>query len=180
MADLTTLANVKQHGAITHATDDAWLSRLITAASEFIEGRTSRRFTSATYTEKQLGNGRTFILPMQSPVQTVTSVKVADSTIPACVTATDSGWFLIDNAIRLRGYHFTSGAVVELGYTAGFSAMPADAAQAAIELVLLKYKEGTHLGASSQSMAGQSVSFLPSIVPQSVSAVIDRYKRIRF
>lgn len=58
--------------------------------------------------------------------------------------------------------------------------VPADLEQAAIEYIALKFKEAPHVGKSSQTVAGASAIFLPSLLPLSVRAVLDQYKVFHF
>ena len=55
--DLTTLANTKQWLGISSDTDDDLLTRLITAASFFIETYLGRRLGSQDYAEVRDGTG---------------------------------------------------------------------------------------------------------------------------
>ena len=59
--DLTTLANVKAYFSppLVTTADDALLSRLITAASGFIQSWLNRTIASATYSETRNGAGGT-------------------------------------------------------------------------------------------------------------------------
>ena len=57
MADLTTLANVKGWLGVTATTDDALLSRLISAASDYVQTWLNRTIATQTYSETRDGSG---------------------------------------------------------------------------------------------------------------------------
>lgn len=178
MADLTTAADVKTYLGITSSSDDALLAVLVTAASGYFETMAGRAIVAASATDTFMGDGAQFYVPDLYPVQSVTSLAVAGVAITEAVDpANDDGWYLVDGIVRLRGSLFTEGKLCVLGYTGGYEAVPADVAQAVKELVALKYRERQHVGSLSQSIAGQSVSYLPAFTPRSVTDVIDAYRK---
>lgn len=183
MANLTTLQSVKLYlGEASPSTvNDPVLEALIPAVSAWFERETGRALASAGYTTTFDGNGRSRILLPEYPVTAVTSVKVGSTTIPQRTSVDGDGWVLSDASIgelALVGYEFTEGVQnVEVQFTAGFSPVPADIAQAVNELVALKFRERAHVGTASQGVAGVSVSFLPALIPASVRTVIDHYAR---
>lgn len=177
-----TLADLKSYLSITSTADDALLSRLLAAASDLVCGQMGRAFGVVAYLkERHLGDGGTVLVPDHVPVVGVTELRIGGAVVPEAVNAaTDDGWFFLRDLVCVRGpYRFTDGALVEVSYSAGEDA-PADIVQAVIELAALKYRERSHVGTASQTLAGQSVSFLPSIVPVSVQTVIDSYRLPRF
>jgi hypothetical protein len=190
--DLTTLADVRawlQTGPQPYpATDDLLLSRLITAASQFIQSWLNRPLLSADWQEIRDGLGsftceQTWVCGVQ-PVTNVILVVVNDLTIPADPTGylpsytpappgqisptvtlllpTDgAGYTFTPSAITVRGYYvpYKKGCVL-LQYTAGFPSVPFDVSQATIELVCRKYRERTRIGERSKSLGGgETVSY---------------------
>jgi hypothetical protein len=71
MADLTTLANVKGWLGVTATTDDALLTRLISAASDYVQKWLNRTIAVQPYTETRDGTGG-YVLPLSNyPVSAV-------------------------------------------------------------------------------------------------------------
>jgi hypothetical protein len=183
--DLTTLADVRawlQTGPQPYpATDDVLLSRLITAASGFVQSWLNRPVLSGDWQEVRDGPGSftdeaSFVCQVQ-PVTAVLLVVVDGVTVPpdptgylpsfvpaapgnispSFLTPTSSlaGYVYTPSAITVRGYWVPrKRACVLLRYTAGFAAVPLDVAQATIELVCRKYRERTRIGERSKSLGG--------------------------
>jgi uncharacterized phiE125 gp8 family phage protein len=179
---LAALSDLKEYlsRADTNTTDDALLTRLLISVSGAFESLTGRKFAVATYTDTRNGNGSNRIIPKHYPVQSITSLTVDGTAITQAV-GTGTGWVFAEDSVWLRGYRLSEGyGNVVLTYTAGYPTIPAEVAQAVIELTAMKYRERAHVGNASQSNTVGSVSFLPSIIPQAVSVVVDAYRRISF
>lgn len=159
-------------------TDDALLTRLIAAASQWFETQTNRKLLSADYTDTRLGNCGRMIVPANYPVKSITSVTVDGETIPEAAGPTDYGWYLVEGTVYFRNYRLPETALVELSYTAGLDSVPADVEQAVIEIAADRYKYKDRIGAMSKSIAGETVSFVAFTVPASVQTVIDAYRRL--
>jgi hypothetical protein len=181
--DLTTLADVRawlQTGQQPYpSTDDALLTRLVTAASGLITAWLNRPIVSADWQETRDGTGSfgwetTFVFGVQ-PVTAVLLVLVNGLMIPPVPSSFAvagsppalPGQPVISTYPQLAGYVFTPTALtirgypvprmkasVLLQYTAGFATVPPDVAQAAIELVCRKYRERTRIGERSKSLGG--------------------------
>jgi hypothetical protein len=187
--DLTTLNDVKlwlgKDGAPIAAGDDTLLSRLITAASDFLLQQMNRdTLLNTSRTEVFSGNGDQSFTLKHFPVVSVTSVKVGSVVIPASADRIASGYWLDTiGAIHLFGYGFTCGRMnCEIVYTSGFgaalAALPNDIQQAAIELVSLKYRERKHIGVISEVIgAGMSTSYTQKDMSDSIRSVVDSYTR---
>lgn len=179
MADLTTLANVKAWMGLKTADDDALLSRLITAASAYIETWTNRTFAQQTYDEVRDGTGCARMMFADFPVTAVSSVVVDGRAIPLAVAAGDQGYRFDTTGIVLAGYVFTRGVGnVQFSYTAGYTTTPPDIEQACIELVSLRYKERDRIGHQSKSLAGETVSFMIRDFPDSVRTILGNYRKV--
>jgi uncharacterized phiE125 gp8 family phage protein len=176
---LAQLTDLKTYIGVTGSADDSLLSRLLESESTFFEAQCGRTFVTASYTEVRSGHGRTTMVPREDPIVSVTSVAVDGQTIPSASSYDAEGWRVFEGAIHLNGHAFTRGTGnVTLVYVAGFDPVPADVQQAVIELAALKYRDRRHIGKGAESMGGMSVTYLPSLVPASVQAVIDAYRRI--
>jgi uncharacterized phiE125 gp8 family phage protein len=183
---LAQLADLKILFSKTDAADDPLLVRLLSAASEFVQRQTGRTFALVTYTEPHDWNGEHLLVPKNYPVTAVASVSIDGQTIDKATDETTPGWIQDGNVIRLRNVPLRDWLSVRrvanctISYTAGYASIPQDIQQAVLELAALKFRERAHIGQASQTLQGSSVSFLPSIVPLSVQAVLDSYRSVSF
>jgi hypothetical protein len=181
MADLTTLANAKQWINESTSTNDAIITRLISAASDYIQTWLNRTFAITAYTESRNGYGTDGIAVKNYPITSVTSVTVDGITIPACVGQTDNGYVVDEpgTMIYLRGYRFTRGRMnVKLVYSAGFAAVPNEIEQACIELVGRRMKERERIGVVSKGMAGESITFSQKDFSDAIQTALTNYKKV--
>lgn len=177
---LASLSDVKIYLGIADLNSDSLLSPLLEAASAWFCTEVGRAILTASYTETLSGDGSTrAVLTRDWPVTAVASVTIDGAVIPEATTADVDGWVLDGEIVRLRGYQFTEGVKnVEITYTAGYATTPADVRQAVVEMTALKFRERLHVGTSSQTIAGQSATYLPAFVPRSVQDVIDAYRKV--
>jgi hypothetical protein len=173
--DLCQLADVKgwlQTGQNAFpSTDDALLSRLITAASQFIASWLGRPIAQADWLEVRDGLGTIADTRLQFacfPVSAVLSVTVdgvAVTPLPTPAPAAPAGAVILPTAAA--GYLFSPTQLVIRGmcvprkaqcialqYTAGYAVVPPDLAQACIELVALKYRERSRIGERARALGG--------------------------
>ncbi len=200
--DLTTLGDVKswlQTGQNAFpTTDDALLTRLITAASQFIQTWLNRQIASQLWIETRDGLGNAFGLSETRyqfaafPVTAVNRVVVDGVVIPAIPSSTQSGSVVIGPSAAQSGYLFTStqlvirgyavprkAGCVTLQYTAGYGVPPPDLAQACIELVALRYRERSHIGEVTKTIGGgQTVSYSQKDMSDWIRTLIQQYRRI--
>jgi len=200
--DLTTLGDVKswlQTGQNAFpATDDALLTRLITAASQFIQTWLNRQIASQDWIETRDGLGNAFG-PSEVryqfaafPVTAVNRVVVDGVMIPAIPPSTQSGSVAVGTFAAQPGYLFTptqlvirgyavprKAGCVTLQYTAGYRVPPADLAQACIELVALRYRERSHIGEVTKAIGGgQTVAYSQRDMSDWIKTLIQQYRRI--
>jgi hypothetical protein len=134
-------------------------------------------------TENFDGNDSDRLLPHNFPLIAVSAVSIDNITIPASST-TGSGFsvgFLSDaRRVLLRGFRFNRGVQnITISYTAGYSSVPIDLKQAAIEAFALTYRQRTHIGEKSNSMGGQvTLSFDMSECPPRSMSVFNQYRRV--
>lgn len=169
----------KSYLEIAHTDDDALAARLIDAAAAYVHSYTGQEFRVRLKTEMRDGDGGRVMRLHEPPVISVLSLSVDGQAIPESTGTTIDGWFLMEGHVRLRGQRFTRGAGnVQISYTCGYPVTPPDIRQAVIELASLKYRDRTRVGKSTEAMSGLSVSYLPSLIPASVQAVLDAYRRV--
>lgn len=179
--DLTTLANAKAWFSPPLATtaDDALLTRLITAASQYIQSWLGRQIASQNYTETRDGAGGRKLVLANAPVTVVATLSIDGIAIPAASGPSVAGYVFSATTIYLQSYLFTPGYQnVAVAYTAGYAVTPPELEQACIELVALRYKERDRIGQVSKNLSGETISFTQKDVPADVQTALDQYKRI--
>lgn len=179
MADLTTLPRVKEWLAITASTNDALLSRLISAASDYIETYLSRDIALTSYQSYRDGHGGRRLMFRNYPVVSLTALKVGGVSIPPSVDGSP-GFVHTETSVTLvGGYRFDIGASnVYLEYTAGYDPIPNEIEQACIDLVSMRYRERDRIGLTSKSLAGESVTFNTREFSDAVGSTLVQYKRV--
>ena len=202
--DLTTLEDVKAWLQTAQnafpATDDALLTRLITAASQLIQTWLNRPIASQEWIETRDGLGSA-LGPSDVryqfaafPAITVSRVVVDGVTIPAIpppppeqagtaavsTFARQAGYLFTPTQLVIRGYSVPRKAgCVTLQYTAGYAATPPDLAQACIELVALRYRERSRIGEVARAIGGgQTVSYSQKDMSDSIKTLLQQYRRV--
>jgi hypothetical protein len=187
--DLTTLSDVKawlQTGQSAFPpTDDALLSRLITAASLYIQTWLNRQIAQCDYIEVRDGTGGQRLQFACFPVSAILSLTIDGISIPpapAPVTSAGltAGYVFSPTQLAIRGYYFTRRAQnVVITYTAGYAATPPDLAQACIELVALRYRERTRIGEVSKSVgSGETVSYTQKDMSLPIATLLQQYRLV--
>lgn len=119
--DLTSLSNVKSWLQIESTDNDALLSRLISAASQFTKQWLSRDIIEKSYSQRFSGMDNVILMLPQYPVVSVSAVSINNVTIPYTAISGNTGFTYDDMTIQLYGYVFTRGLLnVSVSYTAGF------------------------------------------------------------
>jgi hypothetical protein len=200
--DLTTLADVKawlQTGQSAFpTTDDALLTRLITAASQYIQTWLNRQIALQDWIEVRdgignaLGPGDVRYQFAAFPVTTVSLVVVDGLTIPplpvsprvpsgtatTSTFASQAGYLFTPTQIVIRGYAVPRKAgCVTLQYTAGYAVVPPELAQACIELVALRYRERSRIGEIARTIGGgETVSYSQKDMSDAITTLIQQYR----
>jgi hypothetical protein len=184
--DLTTLADVKvwlQTGQDAFPdTDDALLARLITAASQFVQTWLNRQIAPGDWQEVRDGSGGQRLAFANIPVTAVLSLSIDGLEIPpsAAGGGYGAGYVFSPTELALRGYVFTRRTQnVIVTYTAGYAVTPPDIAQAAVELVCLRYRERTRIGEVSRALGGgQTVTFSQQDMSDDVKLLLSQYRAL--
>lgn len=178
MADLTTLANARNWVNVTGTTDDALLTRLVSAASVYIKSWLSRDLSSKSYSEARDGTGGDTIMFSDYPVTAVASVSVNGVAAPLSVDGIAAGYVFDDISLVLIGSRFPVGRRnVKFTYTAGYVSIPADVEQCCLELVGVKYRERGRIGEVSKSVGGETISYTQKDMPDSVKTILAQYNK---
>jgi Phage gp6-like head-tail connector protein len=182
--DLTTLADVKawlQTGqAAFPPTDDALLTRLVSAASQYIQTWLGRQIASAGYLEVRDGAGGHRLQFACFPVTAVLSLSIDGQAVPAATQFNAAGFRFSSTQLSVRGYSFNRGAQnVVTAYTAGYSTTPLEVAQACIELVSLRYRERSRIGEISRSLGGaETVAYAQKDMTDAIKTLLQRYRAV--
>lgn len=178
--DLTTVSNVKTWLGITANGDDALLTRLVTAASEYVQQWLNRTFASTSYTETRDGTGGQRLTLANDPITAVASVSINGVAIPASTGYGVAGYAFDRQSIVLTGYTFTRGLRnVSVTYTAGYASTPPEIEQAVIDMIALRYRERDRVGYQSKSLAGETVTFYIGDMPKSTQTILDNWRKVR-
>jgi hypothetical protein len=179
MVDLTTVDAVKKYLGITSASDDSLLASLITAASGYIQTFINRVFEVQEYVDKFSGHGNNTWMLRNYPCKTVSIVTINGNTIYPAATATGFGYVYDDISVTVRGHAFLKGALnCAITYQAGYDNVPAEIAQACIELVSLRYKEKDRIGLISKGLAGETISYSQNDMSTAIKTILLNYKKI--
>jgi hypothetical protein len=184
--DLTCLADVKawlQTGQSAFPdTDDTLLTRLITAASQFIQNWLNRQIASSDWLEVRGGSGGQTLAFANFPVSAVLSLSIDGLNIPPAREdgGFGAGYVFSPTELALRGYVFTRRAQnVIVTYTAGYPATPPDVAQACIALVGQRYRERTRIGEMSRALSGtELVTFSQKDMSDGVKLLLSQYRMV--
>jgi len=178
-----TAAAVRAYLGSTSSADDTELQTLADSAANGIETWLNRNIQVTSYNTLTDGNGKTQLLWPDYPVTAVSAVTINGVAVNLISSPTDfnsQGYRFDAQRIVLQGgLVFTRGMLnIGLSYSAGYSTIPPELVQAAIETVALKYRQRQQVGISSKSLAGESISYVQSDFPQSALKAIANYKRV--
>ena len=183
--DLCTLSDLKSWLPNQGNNDDSTLQALITNGSLQILQYINRPHILAsvlgTLNETYDGNDSDRLLPRNFPVLSVSSVTVNGSAVPLAPAPWGSGFLWDGRRILLRGgFTFACGVQnVQVSYTAGYSAVPVDLKQAAIETFALTYRQRAHIGEKSSSLGGKTtLTFDLCDVPPRALTTFNQYRRL--
>jgi len=179
--DLCLVSDVKALLNLTQITDDALLQSLVTGASEFIRQYASRDLIATTYTnEVYHGNGGTFMMLRNWPIQSVTSVSAYDCSNSLVWSYSGSSFNFDDRSIYLTtGDVFTKGrANIQVTYQAGYATVPYGLQRACVEMVAHRYREKDRVGMASKGLAGETTAFVITDMPKSTKAYLDQIKNV--
>ena len=189
MPDLATLDQVRawlKPGSSSLGTDDdALLQGLISAASAMVLQHIDKTTLLQTEYSEFYDTGPTNFLNLrQAPAVSVTSLVIigGQTFTETCDPASPRpGQLLLDGQrLVLVGGRFPSGrSSVQVNYTAGYSAVPADISQVVVELVGERYKSRDRIGVRSKSLPnGESVTFDSSALSKMALQVLQPYMRV--
>jgi hypothetical protein len=177
--DLTNPAAVSAYLGQDPTLDTAVLQSLVTAESTRIQTWLGYNVASAAYVETRDGNGKAMLVFANAPVTAVASVAIWWQPVAALTPGECSGYSFDANALYLAGGVFPKGRRnISISYTAGYAAIPADLAQACVELTALRYRLRDKTGLVSESGLQQTTAYVQADMPASVMAALQPYRRM--
>ena len=182
--DLCTLADLKAWLPNQGNNDDVTLQGLISNASlqvlQYIDRPHILASVLGALTESYDGNDSDRLLPHQFPIISVTGVAIDNVPIQQALTPVAAGFLWDSRRILLRGFRFCRGVQnIQISYSAGYSSVPLDLKQAAIEAFALAYRQRVRIGEKSNSMSGQvTIAFDMTDVPPRSMSVFNQYRRL--
>ena len=178
MADLTTLANAKLWLGVTNTSDDPLLTRLVSAASQFVQEFIGRYILTAPYSFTVSGRGGFKAILPNYPVTAVSSVTVDGQAIPASTGPLSPGYTFDAYQVYLNGYAFNAGINnVTIAYTAGYATAPLDIEQACLEITGSMYRRRDRVDLISKGALGETTSYSQLDFPPTVKSVLYNYKK---
>ena len=178
---LTTIDKLKEALGEKSDLDDVRLTRLLTAASEYIEAYCGRDFLSASHTEYHDGTGTDSLQLRHYPIigtpvvlesggALVVGQDPSASPAPDVLIYPEEGR-LVRNYGIWYGYH----NYYKVTYTAGYAAVPAAIIQACIDLASLMAREKDRIGLSATSV-NQNTAQLTRSLPEASQRALDLYR----
>jgi hypothetical protein len=167
-----------QKGAV--AEDDELITRFCERITKVFEGYCGvNTFFTASYTEYQNGNGTKYIFLNNIPVTSVSHLYED----PDWLFAEEyvSGTFIVVDAryIAMRDDLIPVGEQnVKIVYTAGYSTIPDDIKQVAIEEVARKFRRRKEGDLISKTVEGGSISYVRDELLRSTKDVLNRYRKV--
>lgn len=184
--ELTTLAKVKTALEITGTDDDTYLEALIDRVSEIIEAYCDREFNSESREEIFDGTGTDDYITDEWPINSITSLSIRQSTL------NEDDWETLDS--EYYHYYGDQGVVHYLNgflkgvknykivYTAGYTEVPDDLEQAAIDMISYYYNKRKSKNVQSESIGDYSITYSKSdnvIDDLGLDVILDKYKKVR-
>jgi hypothetical protein len=181
---LTTVPNCKAFRGIPgdNQEHDAELDRLIPSVQEFLERECERVFEQATVTEYYNGlDWQDRLMVARPPIVSITNIW--DDLMRTYATPLLNTRYVIEQAeagvIRLDGFTFQKGIRnIKITYSGGFSAIPEDLEQAAIELVWAAREKGVNnlVGVRSRSIADGNVQYVNLAWGSLAGDILSKYR----
>lgn len=195
---LTSRQRVKDRLGITSVDFDTLIDRLVSAATDFIESMTNRRFKEATYSNEVYsvyGDDEPFLLLKQAPVSALTLFQYRAGTVsnPSWTNYIADQFELVGDGvsglIKVYGGLPKGVNIVRATYTAGFKidfpnagtathTLPFDISDLCERLVVRAFKKREAAGVQTQA-AGEAATTWASDLEAEDKLVIGKYQRTK-
>jgi hypothetical protein len=179
--DLCSVADIQLFLNLPAEQDVQMLQSLVSAASVFAVTSIDKPILSASYSAVINGRGNAQINLPNSPITAIASLKIDGVAVSASSAPGNAGYVFDDDWVYLRGDYqvFTRGVQnVEVSYTAGYTKVPLDLAQAVVDMVASKYKRRLDLHVTGRTLDGQTISYTMADLPKQTEAVFDKYRGV--
>ncbi len=175
---LASLAAVKDALGITSSDDDNLLTRQINAVTDYIESYCGRRFKDTTYTDEYYdGDGETDLILKQFPITDTAEISITfvSDDVETAVDNDDLEFYNDEGMIYYPRWP-RGRKNIKITYSAGYATIPADLAQACIELVATIHNRRKTGGAKSESIGDYSITYGDLEASPLAQKVIDFYR----
>ncbi len=176
-----TAAGTYTGGAVV-GVNDSLLSRLISAASTFMQKWMSNVIALTTYNETRNGVGGIRMMTLNAPIASVSSVTINGNVIPPRPplgpgsTTYPGGWVNDDVSIMVTGWEFCRGMQnINIVYSSGYATTPPDLEQACIDIIGDWFKYRERIGKVSEGIEGQTIMFTNAQIPPRALAIMNTY-----
>ena len=179
MTTYCSLADVKAYGGLASTLDVA-VNALLAPVTAGIDSFCDSSFTlKSNVTEYLNGNSNYKIQPKNVPIISVSALSVDTVAVAAASNEIATGYVFDESTIYLRsGALFTRGVRnIKLTYTAGYSVVPDDVRQAAVEWILFKLAKRDRPDKKSEIIGQQTVHFDMNDMPAGVASALKQYRR---
>lgn len=182
--DLTALATMKEYQELTGTDYDNLLTNLISRVSQFIKNYCHTNFTTEAVTKYHSGDDNEILILDHSHILSFTSLYDDTDRAFGADTLVDAADYTVDLdtgiVYLLNSLTFDKGVRnIKETYNIGYATVPADIAQACIEIVAKKYKDsiGKRLGIASESIGDKNISFTNEDIPKQAKVIMDHYEK---
>ena len=179
---LATLEQLKTYIWESGSDNDGLLNIFLQWANDTILQYIGRNIEEDTYTELVNWAWQLNHILHEFPVKTITSVKVNTG------TNTETDW----ETLTIDDYSFDNDTGIlhfmspmnrgfknyEIVYRAWYNSVPADIVLATVELASMKRNTKGASGISSESVAGDSITYSKARIPESIALTLDQYKDV--
>ena len=105
--------------------------------------------------------------------------QIGSQVIPASPDGIQNGYVIGEWGIYLLGYRFTTGRRnVKITYTAGYTEIPFDLAQACIEQAAYQYRAKSHIGQTGVGMGPEHISFSERDFTPGTKRLMQQYQSV--
>lgn len=179
---IATLAQLKVYLWISTSDKDTILQLFLDGANAMVNTFLWRTIESASYTDIIDGNGQLFLVLPNYPVSTFTSVSINTWTIQSPVReALDKNSYSVNSKTWKINFLLPLNRWFQnykLIYTAWYTSVPADLVLAVCKLANKYYSTKSADWIKSESVAGDSISFDVSEIPNDILAVLSNYRNM--
>jgi len=177
---LCTLAQVKTTLGITDSANDDILTRLINATTDYIESYCDRRFALTQYTDEYYnGYGDDELVLRQFPIseaeEDVPTISFIDKGTETAVSIDDCEIYY-DEGIIYYSIFPKGRKNIKISYKAGYATIPADLAQACIEIVVANYNRSKTVAVKSESIGSYSVTYADVQASPHAKGILNLYR----